>query len=342
MGLGMVDGMRAGPVIVPLDGSALAERALPWGVYVASRMGAPLLLVRVVEPWVYPQPALSQVSGITVEELVVEADRHDAERYVERQRAAVRAAHPHLAVQAEVLLGDPAEQLLELETARGARLVVMTTRGRAGLERWLRGSVAEKVLRRGAAPVLLMRPWDDPARAPALARPGLRILVPLDGSPLAASAVPQASALAAAVRGALVLVTVVRPGNEPAGVVHEGPRATRRAAAQRYLDEVAAGTKGRSGCGDVRVSTVVLTADDVAGALVDHAILAEADVIAMSTHGRGGLGRLLYGSVADRVARTATVPVLLARPPAAGGLDAAAARPAAEADAATATLLPVP
>jgi nucleotide-binding universal stress UspA family protein len=84
------------------------------------------------------------------------------------------------------------------------------------------------------------------------------------------------------------------------------------AIAQDYLDAVAVGLRR----GGLRVTTHVLTADDAAAALAELAILEEVDLIAMATHGRGGLGRWRYGSVADAVSRGAPVPVLLVRSPA--------------------------
>jgi nucleotide-binding universal stress UspA family protein len=246
----------------------------------------------------------------TLVERLLDSERATAEAYVEGQAAAVRAANPGLVVRTAVRLGDPATVLLGLEEDEAVRLVVMGTHGRGGLDRWVRGSVAEAVLCRGRAPVLLVRPTDDPARATRLGGDGVRVLVPLDGSGLAARAVPEAVRVVAPRGGEVMLATVVPPrGGEalpesaPAGV-------PARAVVQRNLDGAAAGLRRRG----QRATAVVLTADDPAGAIVDLATLEEVDLIVMATHGRGGLGRWLYGSVADAVSRTARTPVLLVRP----------------------------
>jgi nucleotide-binding universal stress UspA family protein len=292
-------------VLVPLDGSALAELALPWGLRLAEQRRAPLLLARAVPPayTAVPNPA----AAIAIEHLMA-AEVAAAGTWLDERAAGIRAATPGAEVRTAVRLGDPASVLLRLEREARAQLVVMGTHGRSGTQRWVRGSVAESVLRRGAAPVLLVRPGADPARAARLTRTGGRILVPLDGSDLAAAAVPEA-ARSVAPGGHLVLATVLPPaasgtgGTCPAGV-------PAHALAQHRLESVALELRRRG----LRATAVVLTAGDPAAALVDLATLEEVDLIVLATHGRGGLGRWLYGSVADAISRTAPVPVLLVRP----------------------------
>jgi nucleotide-binding universal stress UspA family protein len=263
-----------------------------------------------VQPWL--DPIAPEVTGLRVEDMVVEADRTEAAGYLEAQAAALRGAVPGLEVRTEMLLGGAAAELLRLEAACKVQLVVMSTHGRGGLERLVRGSVAEQVLRRGTAPVLLVRPSDEPSGAAALSRGPIRVLVPLDGSDLALAAVPHAWRVAAPA-GEIALVAVIQPDGEGGRRPQLDPgvaRAVRRRAAQDHLDEVARRLRRRG----VPALGTVLTAWDAAGAIIDHAAVKEAGLVVMSTHGRGGLGRLLYGSVADAVARTARCPVLLVRP----------------------------
>lgn len=323
---GSQDGERhRRPILVPLDGSRLAEQALGHAVHAAQRYDAPLLLVRVVDL----QPVLGSNLAADALASIYEVEREaEAQRYLEEQAAALRHAFPGLVVETELALGAPAFRVIEVEAARHAQLVVLTTHGRTGLDRWVRGSVAEHVLRHGAAPVLLVRPWDLPSAVDSLAgRAGIRVLVPLDGSPLAEQVLPAACRLAsgkegferpsakgtdaAGSRGELVLLCVCTGSSvQPAAVGVATHRD--RAFAQRYLERVAAQVR-QSG---VRVRTIVLVAQDVAAAIVEQSVVEASDLVAMSTHGRGGIGRWLHGSVADCVAFTCRVPVLLFHPPA--------------------------
>ena len=305
----MADDRR--PILVPLDGSALAETALPWAVVLATRWCAPLVLARVVELRSHAAVSLADSALATG---AYEYEEQEARVYLERSASTLRAAHPEVEVRGELVCGEAGGALLDLEQQVGARVVVLTTHGRTGLARWARGSVAETIVRHGAAPVLLVRPWDrdeTAAHLDGMAQGGLRVLVPLDGSPLAQGVLPLVSDLAAGARGELLLAGVARPPDEHAiGPYYhhnfqDDRRALREYLSHRRADAEQAGIRARSAVG---------VESDVAGALVDLASIESADVIALSTHGRGALGRLLYGSIADRVAHAAQIPVLLYRP----------------------------
>jgi nucleotide-binding universal stress UspA family protein len=297
-------------VLVPLDGSARAEHALPWAIDLAAMRHAPLRLLRVVSPSIPmtieagASPVAYGTAAVVEEEPVV--------RYLQQQVDAVLATSPGLTVSTTVRVGDPADQILTAAEEEQAQLVVLTTHGRTGLARWVRGSVAEKLVRYGAAPLLLIRPWDAAPAVAGRAHLGGRVLVPLDGSSLAEQVLPEALRLAAGAEGEVVLVTVTPVEQEHAKHVAAARRAMvqSRGQGRTYLHDIARRLRSEN----TAVRTVVLTATDVAGAIVEQAAMDEADVIAMCTHGRGSTGRLLYGSVADRVAHEARVPVLLCHP----------------------------
>ena len=294
--------VQTGPVLVPLDGSTLAERALPWAAALALRWHAPLLLARVVSPIVITGAPGDVANGL-VYESVLAAEEEAATQYLQQQVDTLRAASPALDVKARVGLGDTGEQLLKVGASEHAQVIVLTTHGRGGLARWVRGSVAEKLLRYGTIPLLLLRPWDaDPASAPSV---GSRVLVPLDGSRWAEQVLDYAIRLAAGVAGEIVLVTVA----SPEAAESEGHHLS-HAEARSYLHGVA--RRLREQC--VSVRTVVASGPSAAQAIVAQAARDASDVIAMTTHGRGGIGRLRYGSVADLVAHEARVPVLLVHP----------------------------
>jgi nucleotide-binding universal stress UspA family protein len=189
----------------------------------------------------------------------------------------------------------------------------MATRGHGGVQRWLLGSVADKVMRLSSRPVLLIRPPEpeDGAASLTAAVPLRRLMVPLDGSPLAEAALPLADSLGAALGASLLFVRV-----EPwlvtmmpdVGYVPNLAQmdADAEAAAQSYLDEV----RGRLTPALQSASTVARGAP--AETLIRLVAEDGIDLFVMSTQGRGGLSRLVLGSTADRVVR-AGVPTLLVR-----------------------------
>jgi nucleotide-binding universal stress UspA family protein len=277
-------------ILVPLDGSALAERALPYALELA-RAGARLELVHVHHR--------GQPAGV------------DLDAVAERLSAAGATAEAHVGAVAD---GDDLGQAV-VGTARelGAELIVMSTHGRSGLGRWIYGSVADQVLRQSPVPVLLVPPGADPAWPHDQAR---RLLVPLDSSPLAEQALGPAVALAGALAAGFVLLSVVVP--PPLGYGYfadrDGPFDYKPdqelATAREYLEESASRLRHENR--PIEVRTAVDTAPG--RAIADAARELGVHAIALATHGSGRLTRLVMGSVATEVVRLAAVPVLLVRP----------------------------
>jgi nucleotide-binding universal stress UspA family protein len=198
-----------------------------------------------------------------------------------------------------ILSGPPVRTLHEWILKEGVDQVVMTTHGRGGLERLWLGSVADGLVRHVPAPVLLWRPGRE--AVDLTERPSFqRILVPLDGSELAEAIVFWARELARlfAVPVSLVAVFPVpdAPGAEPVGEMEVENRLKELEA---YLDAAA----GRAREGGIQVDTAVRAGASVADEILSHRKRIGADLVALSTHGRGGITRLLLGSVADKVIR---------------------------------------
>lgn len=300
-------------ILVPLDGSAIAERALPYAETIARRTGATLLLVRVVP--------LSESIGMALlaEELVLEA-----EAYLGTQ-AGVLAARG-LTLNTRLLYGDAVEAITT-EAARGdAMMIVMATHGRTGLGRLLFGSVAEGVVRQAATPLLLVRGLVSDTVPPLAAHP--TVIVPLDGSAFAEEALAPAASLTMALGGELVLLHAVAP-TEPVVMpelsgVWPADFEERLGAGRAYLHNLVTRNM-TSGCQvhfDVRLDT---PAAAIADATRDHA----AALVVMATHARNALGRLLLGGVAQATLTQAGVPLLLIRPQAHAGAFAGAVAGAA-------------
>lgn len=289
-------------VLVPLDGTAFAEAALPFAAQVARRHGATLRLVLVHDPPVDGSDAAAALAltlrGTTLDYLRAVASRLDPAGT--------------LVQGVEVLQGPVGATLATASSS--ADLVVLATHGRGGLSRAWLGSVADYLLRHAAAPVLLVRPAEVPATFRAV--PLSRVLVPLDASAASESAIAAATAVADA-PAHFTLLGVIEPVlgvGEPA-VPYPVPMdpallADVRAAVESRLGRVAAALRSGGHHADAKVVHVASPA---------AAILAEArdgghHLIAMTTQGQGGVGRLLLGSVADKVVRGADIPVLTLRP----------------------------
>jgi nucleotide-binding universal stress UspA family protein len=213
--------------------------------------------------------------------------------------------------------GSVAQVLAAQIVATATDLVVMTTHGRGGLARFWLGSVADSLLRWSTAPILLLRPDDG---TPDLERPRViqRILIPLDGSARSEAIVEHPVALGQLMQAEYTLLRVVTPfvlgATAPFTTPTDfDPDRIRRlqAEAQHDLDTAAQ----RLQAAGATVHTRVLVSEQIAAAILEDASQHSIDLIAMSTHGRSGLARLLIGSVADKVLRGAERAVLVYRPP---------------------------
>jgi nucleotide-binding universal stress UspA family protein len=286
-------------VLVPLDGSELADRAVPFAAEIATRAGWSLLLLRAVDTFRAPTDAAER------------AERQAAREALDAMAASLEAAG--VSVVTRIVDGQPETRILEAAGDEDVNLIAMTTNGRGGVRRFIYGSVADAVLRHTPVPVLTVPSrgleWWPTDRQ-------ITILVPLDGSELAASALAPACELADVLGGMLVLLTLVessrylsyteayRSGSD---VPDENDESL--VAARAQLEQIASGL--RTTTRHVEVRAVFGTPYfDIAAIARDVG----ADAIALATHGRGGLGRAVLGSVATATIQRSEVPLLIARP----------------------------
>ncbi len=196
-------------ILVPLDGSALAEMALPHAVALARSTGKSLMLLRVVPlPLAYNQAIWGAPVPTGVWEISEEAAK-SAQEYL--ARTAERLGHLNIEVNTQVLEGDPAAMIIAYtEQHPRVATIAMSTHGRNGLGRWFFGSVAEKVLQAASVPLLLVRSSESESAPAPRALHEARydtILVPLDGSPLAELALEPAKKIAVATGAKLILTS---------------------------------------------------------------------------------------------------------------------------------------
>jgi nucleotide-binding universal stress UspA family protein len=305
-------------ILVPLDGSSFGEQALPLAVSIARRAGATLHLVSVHVP-IAP---MVEDGVASFDQRIDLAVKRRSQVYLDKvvEQVAGTAEVPLLA---KVVEGPIADALCEQAAATGADLIVMTTHGRGGLARAWLGSVADDLIRRVTVPILLVRPQET---APVLAKEASlpNILLPLDGSELAEKILEPAVALGNLMDAEYTLMRVIPPlviGSHPLqpgpipGVEYTVVKELRtlheaeRREADRYLEGVAGRLRKQS----LRVETRVVVDDQPAPAILAEAKAFPNGLIALETHGRGGVARLLLGSVTDKVVRAATLPVLVHR-----------------------------
>jgi len=298
-------------ILVPLDGSVVSEHALPLALSIAERADAALQVVHVHQPLAPLVSGVEAVPDWSLDGAVREQERAYLDNTV-RKLAKVTL----LPVKPVFLDGPPAQAIQEHAANSGTDLVVMTTHGRGPFTRFWLGSVADQLVRRLPIPILLLR---SPEGAPNLeSRPVLEhILIPLDGSELAEKIILPATELGALMSADYTLLSVVEPvlfaepplGGTAVGGLDPAVFDQLRAGAQTYLSQMAEKLKVRS----LTVKTQVVCNQPAAMAILDRAENG-IDLIALETHGRGGLARLLLGSVADKVVRGAGVAVLVHRP----------------------------
>jgi len=311
-------------IIVPLDGSRFAEEALPLATQIALRAKARIGLLLVHQP-----PAVPFASGAARVYDALDRQLRESElgylKRVERRLQEQGVETPD----SSVLSGPVGDSLQAEIERRGADLVVMSTHGRGGFGRIWLGSVADRLLHTLTVPLLLVRPRvEGGSPVPAVVE---RIVVPLDGSPLAEAVLEHAVTLAMLFSAELRLVRVAPPALylAPALDFPFTYDPALDAALEREAADYLAMQAGTLRSRGLRVTTAMERDAFVAEALLAAAEAAPGALICLTTHGRSGPGRALLGSVADKLVRGASCPVFVWRP-------GPVARPQAPADVASA------
>ncbi len=283
--------------MVPLDVSLTAEAILAQVRRVLYRNDSEVILVRAVVP---PPVENSMV--------LAEASVGAAREYVAGKQERLKEAG--VRVKSVVRIGSPLGVILDVAEEEKATLIAMATHGATGLARLLMGSVAEGVMRKSPVPVLLVRPFWSYEVMPAGGvehRPIRNILVPVDGSETSLAGVDAVVEMADLFEARVILLRVI-----------EGKK--RKAGTADPLDEAEEETRQLAKSVERRgVETLTLIEKgDPAEQILKAARFHEADLVAMATHGRSGLSRLVTGSVTEKVLRNANVPLLVTRTVAAG------------------------
>jgi nucleotide-binding universal stress UspA family protein len=296
-------------IMVPVDGSSFAENALSFALSIARKSDAAVHIALVHVPSTYAEDAPATSGDLDL-------------KAKQREGAYLAALEEELAtgfrgkVQFHHLEGVVPETLAEEVLELRADLVVMNIHGWGYISRALFGSVSDYLMRHLHVPLLLMH---TEGAKPELTRhmSFRRILIPLDGSELAETILRPAQALGGLFQAEYRLLRVV---SSPQSIGSFGPSAPdlprdaldqSKGSAAAYLEKMAQSMRDRS----LVVETHVVVSHNVTAAIVQEASYAGCDLIAISTHGRGGLSRLAFGSVADKVLRGVHTPVLVFHAP---------------------------
>ncbi len=293
-------------ILVPLDGSPLAEMALKPALTLARWAGSSIYLLRV--PTTHQQVILPDLAGAEVllwDENLQKSAREEAHSYLQ----ALQAAHSEHNIYLRLLEGDEAGTIVDVAEEDGIDLIIMSTHGYSGLTRWMLGSVTEKVLRGARCPVLVMRS-EEPMR---------NVLITVDGSELSHKALARGLEVARCLGAGVCLLRVYQAG-ELAGDDHVLLDWTEQGKdtnlhedggepALAYLQSLARQSElpGQ----EIRVAAME---GSPAHTILDYAQAQGYELIVMATHGRGGLRRWVYGSVAEKVMRGAHGNVMIIRP----------------------------
>lgn len=287
-------------IVVPLDGSKLAELALPYAEWLAAAFGSELVLLSVCER--------SEREYRETQQLCLERIAAAVRKNIEKRAAAE--------VKAVLLFGDPAKEIVSYAERNNVSLIAMASHGRSGIMMWALGSVANKVLQRASVPVLLIKVKGCPA-ATGTEKTINKVLIPLDGSELGEAALPHVRELANKIPVEVILFQVVERGmyvHTVGGLNYvpfkEPVLESMKKRAEEYLKKT--GEKLTSTKATIRRE---VRTGDVAEEIIKYADEANVNLIAMSTHGYSGVKEWIMGGVAHKVLQAANKPMLLVRAP---------------------------
>ncbi len=284
-------------LLVPLDGSELAERAIPYAQAISRIRGSEVVLFTVsiaaAEQLDRPMKAYLELK---VKDLISGGTKASS----------------------AVAYGNVPEEIIGFASGNGIDLIIISTHGYSGIKRWVLGSVARKVLHGTGVHVLLVK-----SKAPKASQVELKkILLPLDGSPFSETPIPFIEQLTKDTGAEIYLTLVCEPplvpsyGDHPINPTWEQHRDAvwkeEKQQAADYLKKMESRLKKEG----LKVKAQVLPGElgRVAETILQTAEKEKVDLITMATHGRSAVSRWVYGGVANRIAEQSIQPVLLIRP----------------------------
>ena len=297
-------------IMVPTDGSGFDREAIRVALRMAERSGAKIRLVRVLATGsFFGMAAATEGTAVAAEIVRSERDRALGELYALAAECRVTSTAD---LTVDLHTGPVADVLEGYARRHDVDLIVISTHGRSGLSRLTLGSVTDSLIRHTTIPVLVVKPPTSYLN-PQINEAFRHIVVPLDGSTLAEQILPRVMALATIEDAEITLLNVLIPrSHSQKDIVDPSLPWWDKdiSVARQYLFGIAAKLR-RNG---IPVTTDIVIGENVPNAIGDFASRERADLIAIATHGRGGLARLIHGSVADAVMHSARMSMLVLKP----------------------------
>lgn len=279
-------------ILVPLDGSELAEQAIPYVEWLAGKFNSEVIVITAC------------FAGDPLERALTE--------YVERRVEKIQSLG--IKARSVCIQGEPAASIIDFARKNDSSLIAISTHGRTGVSQWLLGSIANKVVQRSHIPVFLVRS-SQPAKTPA-DKELRKILLTLDGSQFSEAIIPYVEKLAEVTGSEVVLLRVVEPAKLPQLAAYADREKYEKdfidklkKEAKRYLDQKKTALAGKG----IKVNSALLEgkADET---ILQYAEDKSVNLIALTTHGFSGVSKWAYGSVASRIIEASSKPTLLVRP----------------------------
>jgi len=280
-------------ILVPLDGSDLAELALPYAQELAGAFNSELILLHVSEP--------SEQEYLHMHQLYLDKIAVQTKKLVEK-------------VTPLVISGKPAEAIVKFTEKNDIRLIVMASHGSSGIIPWATGGIADKVIDATGVPLLLIKatkPWRKTKEKHLISS----ILLPLDGSETGEAAITRVKELKSRLEAEVILLEVVPEGRHLRTIggldyilYPEQELETFKAEAREYLDKVY--ERLQRGKGELKVE---IRSGDVAKEILNFAREKRASLIAISSHGHSGMTKWVFGSTAQKVIQDSPIPVLVVK-----------------------------
>lgn len=305
-------------MLIPLDGSELAEVVFTYAKELAGRLDIEVILFLVLVP------ALREFIPMHRAYIQQAAETIRRQSREVQKRSGLQPGGKAIKVRGELTEGYPAEEILRYADENAVDLILIATHGRSGIKRWTMGNVADKVLRAAKIPVLLVRAG-IPDETVYDKWPKITLLVPLDGSELAETVLPHVKTLAKQRGTEPMNITLLRVCEPPAPPSYYAPELSgvplnwgeymdkEVARCQRVANEYLAGVEKQLKDIGISLRSKVLVGK-AADAIVDYANKNPFNLIVMTTHGRSGLSRWVYGSIAENILQGVSSPVFLVKP----------------------------